>query len=147
MNLILLVTLKDVIRQGEHEEELRDVLSCLREYRAIPSQTQWLQQFQWNNLKLTHGVDLLERLLISGLFVFPTHDKEWVNNRSKLLDINKTFPVAKIASVSKGPHSKTGQSENAGGLLDTVIKSKKSKVMISVNLCVVWSLYWCNWHC
>lgn len=76
-----------------------------------------------------------------------THDKEWVNNRSKLLDINKTFPVAKIASVSKGPHSKTGQSENAGGLLDTVIKSKKSKVMISVNLCVVWSLYWCNWHC
>lgn len=135
------VVLKNVIRQGEHEKELRDVLSCLREYKASPCQAQWLQQFQWNNLKLTHGVELLERMLLSGLFVFPTHDEEWGHNRSKLLDLNKTFPVAKIASVSKGPHSKTGQSENAGGLLDTVYICKKSKVMISVNLCVKFGLY------
>lgn len=34
------VALKNVIRQGEHEKELRGVLSCLREYRASPCQAQ-----------------------------------------------------------------------------------------------------------
>lgn len=34
------VALKNVIRQGEHEKELRGVLSSLREYRASPCQAQ-----------------------------------------------------------------------------------------------------------
>lgn len=51
------VVLKNVIRQKEHEKELKDVLSCLREYKASPCQSKWLQQFQWNNLKLTHGAE------------------------------------------------------------------------------------------
>lgn len=50
------VVLKNVI-QEEHEKELKDVLSCLREYKASPCQAQWLQQFQRNNLKLTHGAE------------------------------------------------------------------------------------------
>lgn len=51
------VVLKNVIRQKEHEKELIDVLSCLREYNESPCQAKWLQQFQWNNLKLTHGAE------------------------------------------------------------------------------------------
>lgn len=67
--------------------------------------------------------------------------KEWSHNRSRLSDLNKIFPVAKIVSVSKGPHSKSVKSENDGGLLDKVYLCKKSKVMIIVNLCVKSGLY------
>lgn len=79
-------------------------------------------------------------MLLSGHFVFPTHDEEWGHNRSKLLDLYKTFLVPKIASVSKGPYSKTGKSENAGGL-DTVYICKKMLGYDSVNLCVKFDLY------
>ena len=114
------VVLKKIIRQEENEKELRDVLSSLREYRATPNQAQWLQQFQWNNLKITHGEKLLERMSQSGLFVIPTHEEEWNHNEMKLSDVNKMFPVAKINSVSKGPHSKTNESKKSGGLIDTL---------------------------
>ena len=56
----------------------------------------------------------------SGLFVFPTHEEEWNHNAMKLSDVNKMFPVAKINSVSKGPHSKTNESKKSGGLIDTL---------------------------
>ena len=135
------VVLKKIIRQRENEKELRDVLSSLREYRATPNQAQWLQQFQWNNLKITHGEKLLERMSQSGLFVIPTHEEEWNHNEMKLSDVNKMFPVAKINSVSKGPHSKTNESEKSGGLIDTIYICKNSKVMISVSLCVKFGLF------
>lgn len=45
------VALKTIIRQGEQEKELKDVLSNLRQYKVTPPQAIWLQQFQWNNLK------------------------------------------------------------------------------------------------
>lgn len=38
-------------------------------------------------------------MLLSGHFVFPTHDEEWGHNRSKLLDLYKTFLVPKIEQV------------------------------------------------
>lgn len=76
-----------------------------------------------------------------GLFVFPTHDEEWSHNKSKLLEVNKLFPVAKITAVRKGSHSKSDESEKAGGLLNTLYISKGSKVMLSVNLCVRYGLF------
>ena len=79
------VVLKKIIRQRENEKELRDVLSSLREYRATPNQAQWLQQFQWNNLKITHREKLLERMSQSGLFVLPTHEEECNHNEINYL--------------------------------------------------------------
>ena len=79
------VVLKKIIRQGGNEKELKDVLSSLREYKATPEQAKWLQQFQWNNLKMTHGNELVEKMSQSGLFVFPTHEEEWNHNKTKLL--------------------------------------------------------------
>jgi hypothetical protein len=37
--------------------------------------TVWLQNFQWNNLRLKYGTDFLSRLSENGLFVFPTHEE------------------------------------------------------------------------
>jgi hypothetical protein len=48
------VSLTTIIRQGEEEKELRDVLNNLRQYKATPSQAKWLRQFQWDNLKEKH---------------------------------------------------------------------------------------------
>lgn len=135
------VALKTIIRQGEQEKELKDVLSNLRQYKVTPPQAIWLQQFQWNNLKKKYGDELLKVMSDRGLFVFPTHDEEWSHNKSKLLEVNKLFPVAKITAVGKGSHSKSGESEKAGGLLNTLYISKGSKVMLSVNLCVRYGLF------
>lgn len=76
-----------------------------------------------------------------GLFVFPTHDEEWSHNKSKLLEVNNLFPVAKITDVGKCSHSKSGESEKAGGLPNTLYICKGSKVMLSVNLCVRCGLF------
>ena len=50
--------------------------------------------------------------------------------------VNRLHPIAKITSISKGVNSKSNESDKAGGLLHTIYISKKSKVMLSVNLCV-----------
>lgn len=114
------VSLKTIIRQGEQERELRDLPTNLRTYKASPSQAKWLQQFQWDNLKKTNGDLLLSRISTNGLFVFPTHKEEWVHIKSKLLEVNKSFTVAQVKAVSKGPHSVIGECDKAGGLLNTV---------------------------
>lgn len=72
----------------------------------------------------------------NGHFVSPTHKEEWTHNKSNLLEVNKSFPVAQEKPVSKGPHSLIGESDKAGGLLNTVYIAKKSKVMLTVNLSV-----------
>jgi hypothetical protein len=137
------VSLTAIIRQGEEEKELRYVLNNLRQYKATPSQAKWLQQFQWDNLKKknTHGQTLLTNTSTSGLFVFPTHNEEWAHNKSKLLQVNQSYPVAKVVAISKGPHSNTRESERAGGLLKTIYISKNFKVMLTVNLCVPFGLF------
>lgn len=78
------VSLKTIIRQGEQERELMDLLTNLRTYTASPSQAKWLQQFQWDNLKKTNEDLLLSRISTNGLFVFPTHKEEWAHIKSKL---------------------------------------------------------------
>lgn len=47
------------------------------------------------------------------LFSPPMHKEEWAHNKSKLLDVNKSFPVAQVKAVSKGPHSLIGESDKA----------------------------------
>lgn len=88
-----------------------------------------------------YGDEFLKVMSDRGFFVFPTHDEEWSHNKSKLLEVNKLFPVAKLTSVGKGSHSKSGESEKAGGLLNTLYICKGSKVMLSVNLCVRYGLF------
>jgi signal recognition particle subunit SEC65 len=135
------VTLKNIIRQGDQEKQFRSVLTALREYKITPEQAKWLQKFQWNDLKLTHDEELLQRMSDRGLFVFPTHEEEWQHNKSKLLELNQTYPIAKMTAVSQGPHSKTGESAKAGGLLNTLYLCNQAKIMLSVNLCVSYGLF------
>ena len=71
-----------------------------------------------------------------GLFVFPTHEEVWSHNKSKLLQLNSEHPIAKLVSECRGYHSKSPDSEKAGGLQKTLFLCKSAKVMFSVNLCV-----------
>ncbi len=45
------IFLNKIVRQNEEEKNLRDVLLSLRTYSINANQAQWLQQFQWDNLK------------------------------------------------------------------------------------------------
>ncbi|XP_021343371.1 ATP-dependent DNA helicase PIF1-like [Mizuhopecten yessoensis] len=135
------VHLQNIVRQGREEEEFRDILLALRQHNVSSTQAKWLQQFQWNNLKAAYGEELLYSMSDEGLFVFPTHAEEWQHNKSKLLEANRNFPIAKCIAVSTGPHSKGGESCKAGGLLDTPYLCRNATVMLSVNLCVPYGLF------
>ena len=74
------VELTQIIRQNESEQQLRDVLMSLRNYTTTPQQIHWLQQFQWHNLCMSLGLELLVRRDEQGLYVFPTHRLEWQRN-------------------------------------------------------------------
>ena len=91
------VELTQIIRQNESEQQLRDVLMSLRNYTTTPQQIHWLQQFQWHNLRMSHGPELLARMDERGLYVFPTHRLEWQRNKTKLLECNRqpNHPVAR----------------------------------------------------
>ena len=113
----------------------------LREYKATALQASWLQNFQWHNLKLKYGEELLHRMSDIGLFVFPTHEEVWSHNKSTLLQLNSEHPIAKLVSECRGYHSKSPDSEKAGGLQKTNFLCKSAKVMLSVNLCVPYGLF------
>jgi hypothetical protein len=53
------VNLKTIVRQGIKEQELKDVLLAIREYKITPVQAKWRQKFQWQNLKSSYGQGLL----------------------------------------------------------------------------------------
>ena len=80
------VELTQILRQNESEQQLRDVLMSLRTYSTTARQIRWLQQFQWHNLRMSHGLELLVRMDEQGLYVFPTHPLEWERNKTKLLE-------------------------------------------------------------
>jgi hypothetical protein len=135
------VTLRTNFRQGNDQNMLKDTLSALREYKTTNKQAQWLQQFQWNTLKITHGENLLHRMSAHGLFVFPTHEAEWNHNKSSLLEQNKYFPIAKINAINTGLHANSSPSDKAGGLIRTLYLCKGAKIMLTANLCVQYGLY------
>jgi hypothetical protein len=68
--------LKTIIRQNNDQQQLKDVLMSIREYKVTKEQTAWLQQFQWNNLIFKYGQSFISDLIENGLFVFPTHNAE-----------------------------------------------------------------------
>ncbi|XP_073231632.1 uncharacterized protein [Porites lutea] len=137
------VELTQIIRQNESEQQLRDVLMSLRNYTTTPQQIHWLQQFQWHNLRMSHGPELLARMDEQGLYVFPTHRLEWQRNKTKLLECNRqpNHPVAKIKAVHNGRHAVDADSNKAGGLLPLLYLCRDSKVMLVVNLKADWGLY------
>ena len=69
------VHLQQIVRQAEDQQQLKDVLLALREYKATALQASWLHNFQWHNLRLKYGEELLHRMSDIGLFVFPTHEE------------------------------------------------------------------------
>ena len=91
----------------------------LRNYTTTPQQIHCLQQFQWHNLRMSHGPELLARMDEQGLYVFPMHRLEWQSNKTKLLECNRQpkHPVAKIKAVDNGRHAVKADSNKAGGLL------------------------------
>jgi hypothetical protein len=135
------VNLQQLVRQAPDQQQLKEVLLALREYKTTSCHANWLQNFQWNNLRLKYGTDFLSRLSENGLFVFPTHEEVWGHNKMKLLEVNETYPVAKSNAISHGIHAKSIDSAKAAGLQKTVFMSKSAKVMLSVNLCVSFGLY------
>ena len=96
------VDLTQILRKNESEQQLRDVLMSLRTYSTTARQIRWLQQFQWHNLRMSHGPERLVRMDEQGLYVFPTHPLEWERDKTKLLECNRlpNHPVAKIRRLT-----------------------------------------------
>ena len=44
------VTLQTIVRQGNDQTQLKNVLTAMRTYNTTPYHAQWLQNFQWSNL-------------------------------------------------------------------------------------------------
>ena len=135
------VILKTIVRQGESEKDFRETLLAIRDSKATPHHAEWLQKFQWINLKHTHGAALLQRMSDQGVFVYPSHSEVWKHNKEKLLELNKTYPIAKINAIPKGFHSSKSSSDSSGGLLSTLYLANKAKVTLTVNLCVPFGLF------
>ena len=49
------VNLQQVVRQVPDQQQLKEVLLALREYKTTSCHANWLQNFQWNNLRLKYG--------------------------------------------------------------------------------------------
>ncbi|XP_061185108.1 uncharacterized protein LOC133193154 [Saccostrea echinata] len=135
------VTLSNIIRQNKNQIKLKEALLALRNYGLSHSQAKWLQNFQWDSLKLTHGQSLLDRMTQNGLFVFPTHAEEWEHNKQQLLKVNEISPIARIKSIDQGQHCKTVSSESTNGLSETLFLCRGSRVMLTVNLNVSFELF------
>jgi hypothetical protein len=77
------VNLNTIVRQGEQEQQFRDVLLSMRTYSTTVPQAVWLQNFQWSNLSAKYGSLSMKNLNENGLFVFPTHNEVWQHNKNK----------------------------------------------------------------
>ena len=137
------VTLQTIIRQNNDQKTLKDVLMAMRQYQITSEQAKWLQNFEWNNLKNNkqYGDDLCKRMQENGLFVFPSHADEWSHNKSKLLETNKSHPIAKIDAKTEGIHANKVSSDKAGGLIRTLYICKGAKVMLTCNINVQYGLF------
>ena len=101
-------------------------------YNTTHQQIHWLQQFQWHNVCLIHGTELLGRMDQQGLHVFPTYRLEWERNKTKLLECNRkpNHPVARIKAIDKGRHAQKADSSRARALLLLLYLCRDSKVML-----------------
>ena len=92
------VILRNIVRQGNDEHQLKNALLSLREYEVTKEQARWLQKFQWDDLKQSHGTDLLTRMSDKGLFVFPSHEEVRGHNKLKLLNCYKLTKIFQLPS-------------------------------------------------
>ena len=135
--------LTQIIRQDEPEQQLRDALVSLRNYTMTPKLIHWLQHFQWHDLRMTHGPELLARMDEQGLYIFPKNSLEWQHNKTKLPQCNRqpNQPSSKIKSVHNGRLAVKTDSNKVGGLLSLLYLCRDSKVMLVVNLKADWGLF------
>ncbi|KAK3093512.1 hypothetical protein FSP39_016633 [Pinctada imbricata] len=135
------VNLKNIVRQGLQETEFKEALMALRTYSLSSEQAEWLQHFQWSDLEKKYGHSRMQTMNEHGLFVFPSHQEVWQHNKLQLCKENEKFPIVKMNAVCCGTHSKTNESDKAGGLLNELFLCKGAKVMLCVNLCVPFGLF------
>lgn len=135
------VLLKTVVHQAEDQTYFKNVLGALREYKLTQDHATWLQKFQWGDLLKSHGQSFIDDMDENSLFVFPTHNEEWLHNKTKILKANERNPIAKVDAISHGSHAKGVSSENAKGLLPTVYLCIGCKVMLTTNLHVKFGLF------
>jgi hypothetical protein len=134
------VTLTTIIRQDNDQQQLKNTLLSMREYTTTKEQAMWLQNFQWNRLKTSHGPELMQRMLTTGLFVFPNHAAEWEHNKLQILEANKLSPIAKLTAIKQGLHS-SSSSTKCGSLVPTLYLCRGAQVMLTVNLNVAFGLF------
>lgn len=70
------IVLKTIIRQSDDQNYFKGVLSCLREYKLTQQPATWLQNFQWEELRILYGKSFFKELNRDSLFGFPTHSDE-----------------------------------------------------------------------
>ncbi|CAG2201800.1 unnamed protein product [Mytilus edulis] len=92
----------------------RSLIGCTTlEYKLTQDHATWLQKFQWGYLLKSHGQSFIDDMDENSLFVFPTHNEEWLHNKTKILKANERNPIAKVDAISHGSHAKGVSSENA----------------------------------
>ena len=97
--------------------------------------------FQWQNLKSSYGQGLLSDMADKGMFVFPTHHQVWDHNKTKLLKVSQSYPIAKLSTISNGIHANSMESDRADGLQQILFLCKNAKVMLTTHLCVAFGLF------
>lgn len=73
-----------------------------------------------------------------GLFVFPTHQQVWDHNKIKLLEVNQSYPIAKLSAISKGVHANSMESDRADGLQKIIFLCKNASHVDNKSLCSFW---------
>ena len=106
------ITLQKVVRQSEEENDFKNVLFSLREYKVNKDQAKWLQKFQWHSLEQKYGQSLLSRLKENAFHVFPTHDQEMQHNKEKISALNLRHPVTRINAINIGAHAKKASNDD-----------------------------------
>jgi hypothetical protein len=52
------------------------------------------------------------------------HQQVWDHNKIKLLDVNQSYPIAKLSAISKGVHANSMESDRADGLQKIIFLCK-----------------------
>ena len=126
------VHLQKSVRQNPDQYFFKESLSALRSYSLSKEHAQWLQSYQWDNVN-NRWPDLTDRMQMQSLYIFPRHKEKQIHNKSKLLELNKSEPIAKIKSHTTGTHQ-SAPAAQAQGLEPILWLCKGAKVMLSLNL-------------
>jgi hypothetical protein len=73
-----------------------------------------------------------------GMFVFQTHQQVWDHNKIKLLNINQSYPIAKLSAIGKGVHANSMKSDRADGLQKLFFYAKCKSHVDNKSQCSFW---------